>query len=47
MATFMRPYEPQTYAALRIVTGFLHLGARPGPVEPRRAPETGGRSLGV
>ena len=25
MATFMRPYEPQTYAALRIVTGFLFL----------------------
>ena len=25
MATFMKPYTPQTYAALRIVTGFLFL----------------------
>jgi putative oxidoreductase len=25
MATFMRSYEPQTYALLRIVTGFLFL----------------------
>ena len=25
MANFMRPYEPQTYALLRIVTGFLFL----------------------
>ena len=25
MATFMRDYEPQTYALLRIVTGFLFL----------------------
>ena len=25
MATFMHPYEPQTYALLRIVTGFLFL----------------------
>jgi putative oxidoreductase len=25
MATFMRTYEPQTYALLRIVTGFLFL----------------------
>jgi putative oxidoreductase len=25
MATFMRPYEPQTYALFRIVAGFLFL----------------------
>jgi putative oxidoreductase len=25
MATFMKPYEPQTYAAMRIVAGFLFL----------------------
>jgi putative oxidoreductase len=25
MATFMRSYEPQTYALLRIVSGFLFL----------------------
>jgi putative oxidoreductase len=25
MANFLRPYEPQTYALLRIVTGFLFL----------------------
>jgi putative oxidoreductase len=25
MATFMHPYEPQTYALMRIVTGFLFL----------------------